>query len=384
MGPMDYYDKQAILLATQRHAGGYTFRQSLDQLLGVYWRAECSDPRDKVYALLGLVYQHDQARTLEIDYSITTRQLYDLVREKGYVRAETLRRALGHTEVDSEGQVLSVGKRGKTLNNVPSHILFHTQGPTPNHDVTWLTDCNVQPGDTSYSFPGRKCSIIFRQEHSSLGCIGTACVFSLDSDYFPMDLKDLEISLLKRCLFDNAKLEITDTHDDGRPRYYAQMPSLLFAAVESYTSLRQAATLCYECRSLSEQQSTDLQTPQPPAETPYTPLQTSNLIQKCKRKRSPWIEAERPLKVGRLEDKDLEASLRMASPTAKSMWENDVTSFDGRASDDMSKIRELLDRVRESEAPNHLAHQNEHTADTFKLYQLLLGYDHLSAGLADA
>jgi hypothetical protein len=213
------------------------FGQSLDQLLKAYWRTECSDPRDKVYALLGLVRQSGQARTLEVDYSITMQQLYQRVLEMDwvYVPANTLRLALGYTEVHSEGQIWNVTRIEKVSNNIPLQTSFRTQRPPPNNGVTWIADCVVKPGDTCYSFPGRRCLIIFRKWDGPMMWVGAACAFSPNSDQFTSDLNDLESSLLTGCLFDNTKLEVADTYDDGKPRHYAQMSSHVLAEVESYT-----------------------------------------------------------------------------------------------------------------------------------------------------
>lgn len=273
MGPMNSHDKQAILLATQRNVhqwDSYAFRRSLNDLLEVYWRTECSDPRDKVYALLGLVTDHDPARSLEVDYTITTQQLSDRILEKGYANANVLKRALGtpwseilaeqlynkfeserprgYTDVDSEGLIVEITKTSAALDNLTSQSLFCTQYAANNRE-TWLTACDVKPGDTCYSFPGRKCSIIFRSfmfdifdvsdECDDSICVGAACAFSSHSDHFSAYLKDLQSCLLKNFLFDGAELVITT--NNKRPRYHVQAPSLLLSAVESYTSLLEEA-----------------------------------------------------------------------------------------------------------------------------------------------
>jgi Heterokaryon incompatibility protein (HET) len=258
MGPLDGYDKQVILLATQRDADGYTFRQSLDELLAVYWRTECFDSRDKVYALLGLVRNDDPARSLEVDYTITTQQLHDHLLGKGFVKAETLKlafrtpwseilaeqyhnnpvakRSRGYAPVESEGRIVETTKGRTTSNEVSSHTFFCTKHPSE----TWLTECDIEPDDICYSFPGRKCSVIFRQR-DVLRCVGSACVTCSGGQSFTPYLKDLQTCLIKKSLFDMGDLVVLEQQDDSKPRYYAGASPLLLSAVESYTSLHKTS-----------------------------------------------------------------------------------------------------------------------------------------------
>lgn len=63
--------------------------KTLDQLLEAFYRSECSDPRDRVYALLSLVKASSDTSSvpLRADYTITTCQLY--YRVLGHLRASS-------------------------------------------------------------------------------------------------------------------------------------------------------------------------------------------------------------------------------------------------------------------------------------------------------
>jgi hypothetical protein len=54
----------------------YKRTSHLPVLIDVYWRTECSDPRDKVYALFNILPEKELARSLEIDHSISAAQLF--------------------------------------------------------------------------------------------------------------------------------------------------------------------------------------------------------------------------------------------------------------------------------------------------------------------
>lgn len=71
-------DLAVLCLHKHRREGPTTSASSrtLDTLLRDFHRGECLDPRDKVYALLGLAGVNDDSQQLLPDYTISTTQLY--------------------------------------------------------------------------------------------------------------------------------------------------------------------------------------------------------------------------------------------------------------------------------------------------------------------
>jgi len=63
-------------LCRERIKREFRLTGSFDQLLEAFQYGECVDPRDRVYALLGLAHQDDISQELEPDYTISATQLY--------------------------------------------------------------------------------------------------------------------------------------------------------------------------------------------------------------------------------------------------------------------------------------------------------------------
>lgn len=70
------YVKSLCSQRTRRELGIYELAGSFDQLLQDFEYGECVDPRDRVYALLGLANQNDISQELAPDYTISATQLY--------------------------------------------------------------------------------------------------------------------------------------------------------------------------------------------------------------------------------------------------------------------------------------------------------------------
>jgi len=189
MGPLNDNDKQAILLATARPGPGwgqYTLGRSLVQLISVYWKTNCSNPLDKIYALLGLVRETDKAKSLEIDYSITTLELYcRVIDTMDYPQeAETLRKCLklqwsdillAYNRPKRLTQTYGLKDEGLAIPRTGSleRTLFSTRAHSED-DGFWISACNVEPGDKCYSFENRPLAFLFRRETGRFVLVGVA------------------------------------------------------------------------------------------------------------------------------------------------------------------------------------------------------------------
>src|ERR1700733_9706123 len=54
-------------------------KSTSSELLQRFAPLKCTDPRDKIYAFLGLAFDNEEARRIPIDYTIGVPKLYQLV-----------------------------------------------------------------------------------------------------------------------------------------------------------------------------------------------------------------------------------------------------------------------------------------------------------------
>jgi hypothetical protein len=75
---------------------------SIMTLLKNYWATECADERDKVFAMLGILPENNELKSLEISYHVTTAMLYLNIMEKITLHAIRPDSILYHVGMDSE------------------------------------------------------------------------------------------------------------------------------------------------------------------------------------------------------------------------------------------------------------------------------------------
>lgn len=249
----------------RRHAAE---RSRLPRLLRQYWRTKCADQRDKIYALLGILPEDDQAGALSIDYSISASQLYARVCEvlkyfPGVINpgetsnTEILRCALQLTwsqiaGLSYEVETDYISSSLKTMHYDPelaelvvdidetpsvgqlsSVTTFTTMRKMANERNIWSTTCEIEAGDLCWTIGiiPRYYAILFSQ--TSGLCIGSA---TLPGSYkeFDTELQALEQALATAIL----SLKIVTTPPSfsrgGNPGQYISIPRALLSAIWTF------------------------------------------------------------------------------------------------------------------------------------------------------